>query len=97
MDGLLLGGANRVELGLAKLALDWDVALDDMRLASQGGNLGADFGRGGMTLGFPETDVLEGNFTFGKPGGDGDIVGELLHCTKLRLKLCTVKAKVMVS
>ena len=70
-----------------------------IRLANQSGSLGAVLGFGGMTLGDPDDEVETpgGSFTLGK-ADPGDVCGGvLLDCSRVRVKSCPLKAKVIVS
>lgn len=85
VDVFLLGVRNLDDRELDGLELE-DKLREAIRLTSQSGNFGAALGRGGITLEFPETVVLEGKFTLGKLGEEGEIPGKLLLCSKVRSK-----------
>ena len=72
---------------------------DAIRFANQSGNLGAVLGLGGMTLGDPDDEVETpgGSFTLGKADTFLDCGGVLLDCSRVRVKSCPLKAKVIVS
>ena len=72
---------------------------DANRSANQSGSLGAVLGLGGITLGVPEDEVETpgGSFTLGKAVTGLDCGGELLDCSRVRVKPWPLKANVRVS
>ena len=42
-------------------------------------------------------ETLEGSFIFGNPDAFGELTGEALDCSKLKVKSCPLNARVKVS